>query len=541
MIFYLLCISIFVLLNISTTWCMENQSTIEHSLEHLRPRITQSTFYPPFHLDKEYQLIRPKKKIRQRPYLNPNTFFIPPTLSEQRFLAQWSRITTGCTLQKRFEFVVQESKSVNNLLKGDNPLLSKIFSDVTCLSQYFLHTIITSTDSYVTFIPTIDSDIKKIINDKTQEHYSLSYPIDSPNISSVSVPEDEILQFSYKGGIASFHLGQYLTICVEGPKMHPQNKSIIPLTLNGFGCNVFESNYLINLFYNHCQPGMHILDIGSGAGVNAFAALKKGATVIAVDLSAENLELLWGSTIPEYRQNLWLTVNSFPEETTFYGNSLDSALMSFMAHYLTGSKLRLGIKKVHKWLKPGGCFFFQSLTPYSNPYIWNVFHTDLVARYGQEWPGYFRDEKKELMHRHNLKTAPNIPGCMPNFGHPIHPYIIERELKRVGFEIIYINYGSFSPLLSQKYPVTYKEIEDYVKDRMSTTDQLFFESHLCAAYPELLSQLQLDKIKYQKLIEDKLNNSSFHNGWTWENMSQSYRGTALQTMEIVVAMAIKKK
>lgn len=528
-------IFIFILSITSTTWCMENQLTEEY----IRPHITQSTFHPPSHLDQEYQRLRPAKKALRRPRLTPNTF-IPPTQTEQQFFAQWSRIKVGCTLQKRFELVVQEGNSINDLLKGNDPLLSKIFSDATCLSRYFMHTIITNADSYITstFINEIDSDIKKAMNKKLQEHYSL--PLDSLD-SLISIPENEILQFSYKGGIASFYLGQYLTIRADGPKMHSQNKSIAPFTRNGFGCNVFETNFLTNLFYSHCQPRMCILDIGSGAGVNTFVALKKGAEVIAVDLAAENLELLWGSIIPEYRQNLWLTFNPFPEKTTFFRNSLDGILMSHVAHYLTGPQLRLGIEKIYNWLKPEGYFFFQSLTPYSNPYFWNAFHTDLVARYGQEWPGYFRDEKKELMHRHDLITAPHTPSSMPNFGHPIHPYIIERELKRVGFEIMYINYGSFSPLLSQKYPVTYQEIEVYVKDLLEKTNHDDFESRLRDSYPELLSQLRVDKSTYQQLIINKRNNSKFHSGLTWENISQSYRGTALQAMEIVIAVAIKRE
>lgn len=391
----------------------------------------------------------------------------------------------------------------------------------------------------------IDPSITQVINDKLQELYSWSCSLDSPDIPlpKFSVPPHEIFQFNYQEGIVSFQLGQYLTIRTNGPKAHPLNKSILPLPLtrNNFGCNVFDPQYVTDLFCDYCQAGMHVLDIGSGAGANAFAALKKGAKVTAIDLSADNLELLWGSIILEYRQNLWLTVNPFPEKTTFFENSFNAILMSHVAHYLTGAQLRLGIEKIYKWLNLEEFFFFQALTPYSNPYLWNAFHMDVVAKYGQEWPGYFRDEKKELMHRHNLTVEPHIPGCMPNFGHPIHPYIIERELKRVGFEIVYLNYGSFSPLLSQKYPVTYQEIEAYVKGSMNSADQLNLESNLQVTYPELLCILKQDQIKYQELIKNQRNNNKPHQGWTWENISPSYRGASLQSMENVIAVAIKRE
>ncbi|HXF90322.1 MAG TPA: class I SAM-dependent methyltransferase, partial [Candidatus Nitrosotenuis sp.] len=252
--------------------------------------------------------------------------------------------------------------------------------------------------------------------------------------------------------------------------------TVMGQTEGGFGNIMYYPTLIIKVLLDSLSSDADVLEIGAARGIQTFQMLQRGAKVTAVDLSKKDLKILKNSIPDDYKDNLQTIVAKFPHDPALisraWGEKFDIILISHVAHYLTGPELRDGIEQIFAWLKPGGILYFQSLTPYSNPYKWRLFIADQRQVDGHEWPGYFtREEKVE-----ESRLRPDVVKMaderkIPNYGHPIHPAIIERELNRMGFKIAYLNYGSFeNKLIDKQYPVPYQQLEKYVKQLINPID-----------------------------------------------------------------------
>lgn len=302
-------------------------------------------------------------------------------------------------------------------------------------------------------------------------------------------------------------------------------------TQSHLGNVVYSPSYILGVLFDSVVEGDMVLDIGGSRGIQTFPMLSLGAHVTVLDLSEEDIRKLEIETSPNIRDKLETVVAKFPSDMRLdsknWENGFDVILMSHVAHYLSGDQLREGVNKVKLWLKPGGQFFFQALTPYSNPYAWRMLIADEKQQQGDEWPGYFTElEKEGFVKKYPGRVKLYDPrDSMPNYGHPIHPDIIKRELEAQGLEITYINYGTFNQDLTEKrYPVTYHDLEKYVKRHVYPIDgeEASRIKNQLARLPNLLKIVESDANSYKK---------------QYKNPRSPYR--TLQSMETVQVIAMK--
>ncbi|HUX78394.1 MAG TPA: class I SAM-dependent methyltransferase, partial [Alphaproteobacteria bacterium] len=293
----------------------------------------------------------------------------------------------------------------------------------------------------------------------------------------------------YNCMLESFVIDQYKQYLAVGPLMEIQNSLFLSTdseylsarTYSHFGDIVISPSLLLNIFLESIEEEMSILEIGPARGIETFRMLSRGAKVTGVDLSAIDLEHLKMRTPLELQKNLRLINAKFPTELNLEcENKFDMIYMSHVAHYLTGEEFRAGIEKIASLLNPHtGRFYFQTLTPYSRPYVWNMAKADIALKELEEnksetekneWPGFFDEEEKKSEHAKRPDAVTLNGKTMPDFGHPLHPFVLERELKRAGFHIHYIGYGSLNTTLSQRIsPLSYEEQEMFVKNSIFPT------------------------------------------------------------------------
>lgn len=293
---------------------------------------------------------------------------------------------------------------------------------------------------------------------------------------------------------------------------------------------VYTPSHILNSLFDSVQPGDLILDIGGSRGIQAFPMLSRGANVTVADLNSQDLLALERSLSPDLRNRLDTVVGHFPTAPVFsdqgWLEKYKFILMSHVAHYLTGPELREGLQKIYSWLKPGGFFYFQALTPYSNPYQWRMLIAEGQQAGGHEWPDYFSTEEKQDYNKTNPTKVRMYHGRnMPDYGHPISPRIIQRELEAAGFQVESINYATFSPGLTDIiYPVTYQELERYVKNLVNPIPYQEKEeiAQKLAKYPALLKLANEDAENYANQVQNP-----------------EGRGVSLKTMETINVIARK--
>lgn len=97
--------------------------------------------------------------------------------------------------------------------------------------------------------------------------------------------------------------------------------------------------------------------------------------------------------------------------------------------------------------------------------MWRSLLHDSLLKKGNEWPGWYNFWDKEVEFLGSTKFhGPN----MPDFGHPIHPKILERELEAAGFEIEYINFAALAD--QDASTLTHEEHEKFVKGENINAD-----------------------------------------------------------------------
>lgn len=128
-------------------------------------------------------------------------------------------------------------------------------------------------------------------------------------------------------------------------------------------------------------PNLHgksLLDLGCGYGWHCIYAMENGATsAVGLDISQKMLDIAKEKTSFPNVEYKCLAM----EDMDFPAESFDIALSSLALHYI--SDFELIVRKVHKFLKPGGSFVFS------------VEHPVFTAYGSQDW---YRDAAGNILH-----------------------------------------------------------------------------------------------------------------------------------------------
>ncbi len=172
----------------------------------------------------------------------------------------------------------------------------------------------------------------------------------------------------------------------------PEPKDALIVTLNSMGYMLSQPEKYNQAFidFSPHAPGP-VLDIGAAYGLATLPALEKGAYVIANDLDERHLQILKSKALPKYLDHLEIKVGRMPNELDFEENSLGAILTSRALSFVLPDEFELSLKKIFRWLKPGGKFFFLGGSPHMGTF--NKFLPLYQKRKaeGHPWPGFIED------------------------------------------------------------------------------------------------------------------------------------------------------
>lgn len=214
---------------------------------------------------------------------------------------------------------------------------------------------------------------------------------------------------------------------MKKPKM-PRSKEGFVKTLNKTGFMTTRLDPFSRKFVEFAgkAPGPS-LEIGSAYGVATLPILKKGLPIIANDLSAHHLRILKNRVPKKFQKNLTLLPGRFPDNIKLPKNSIGSILACRILHFLEGPILRRGLKKMFSWLKLGGKIFIIGETAYLGTLLKFIPVYEKRRRQGLIWPGHAKNVFFDL--------PPLFTKNLPPFFHAFDIPMLERELKRAGFDV----------------------------------------------------------------------------------------------------------
>ncbi|OJW52562.1 MAG: hypothetical protein BGO67_06400 [Alphaproteobacteria bacterium 41-28] len=208
--------------------------------------------------------------------------------------------------------------------------------------------------------------------------------------------------------------------------VQPEAKDALIVTLNHMGYMLSKPEKYNQAFidFSAHAPGP-VLDIGAAYGVATIPALERGAYVIANDLDERHLHILKSKVSPSCLDRLELKPGRMPNEIDFEENSLGAVLASRILGFMMPEEFELSLKKIFKWLKPGGKFFFLSGSLYGTFQKFLPIYQKRKAE-GHAWPGFIEDVSF---------CNPGRAGDLPEFVHVLDEEILSNSLKVTGFAI----------------------------------------------------------------------------------------------------------
>ena len=171
-----------------------------------------------------------------------------------------------------------------------------------------------------------------------------------------------------------------------------------------------------------------MLEIGAGYGDIVIEVLKKGARVIADEISRDQLEIIQRRVSEGRLSGLEVARAEFPEELDLPAGTIDGILVSRVFHFFTGERIRESLRKVHDWLSPGGKVFIVVDS------VYRTIFKELIPVYeknvadGLEWPGWTEDVRRFIPQG---SLDPDTQPLAMNF---LDPGILRRELAIAGLK-----------------------------------------------------------------------------------------------------------
>lgn len=200
-------------------------------------------------------------------------------------------------------------------------------------------------------------------------------------------------------------------------------------TLNGTGF-MFEKrdDYADDFIRYAGSIDEPVLDIGCAFGVATIPALETGATVTACDMEPRHLEAVREAVPEPHRARLECVVGQLPG-IDFPAARFGAILCSRVLHFLDGAAIDASVRKMSRWLQPGGRLYLVADTPYG---IWRKFIPIFEAKKqrGDRWPGLM------IGLENYLPVAPRdrvVHG--PPFMNLLDPDLLDRTCRDAGFDI----------------------------------------------------------------------------------------------------------
>jgi SAM-dependent methyltransferase len=107
----------------------------------------------------------------------------------------------------------------------------------------------------------------------------------------------------------------------------------------------------VQMLSGHLRPGMTILEIGCGTGYFTRELTRRGADIIAIDVSPELLEIAKAkSSAPNVRYEI-----QNASALTYSDATFDSVVGSSVLHHL---EIEEALREIYRVLKPGGTIYF---------------------------------------------------------------------------------------------------------------------------------------------------------------------------------------
>jgi chorismate-pyruvate lyase/SAM-dependent methyltransferase len=149
-----------------------------------------------------------------------------------------------------------------------------------------------------------------------------------------------------------------------------------------------------------------VVDVGAAYGVATLPVLLRGGKAIAVDISDEHLIAIENSIDESLRSNLSTIKGRFPD-FDLPAESVSAVYLSQVLPFLNGDEIEEGIRKVFKWLVPGGKVFVVSFTPYIS-HVRSYLPEYLEKKQqGIRWAGFINDVSRYCSDPHMQNNLPN--------------------------------------------------------------------------------------------------------------------------------------
>ncbi|MEV0689370.1 amino acid adenylation domain-containing protein [Streptomyces sp. NPDC050388] len=174
------------------------------------------------------------------------------------------------------------------------------------------------------------------------------------------------------------------------------------------------------------ERGGEVLDMGCAYGVASIAALERGARVVALDMEQKHLDILEQRVNDESRERLTLRQGTLPD-VDFEDESFTAVHASRVLHFLDPDGVRLILRKMFRWLTPGGKVFLSTDSPYFGYWASKAADYEERKRAGDPWPGYIDDVAA------HFDPAHVVGG--PSLINAIDPDVFRRECEAAGFVV----------------------------------------------------------------------------------------------------------
>ncbi len=181
------------------------------------------------------------------------------------------------------------------------------------------------------------------------------------------------------------------------------------------------------------------MEIGAAYGDVSLKFVETGkgnkTKAVAVDIDPRHLEILKNHIPANFSSRITCVAGQFPEKLEFPDNYFDTILANHLFHFLEGKQIEQGIKKMHRWLKPGGKIVVVTATPFTKPFE------------SKGFTSIFEEKKKEkkvfpgFIHNFHYYLPPESAANQPEFFHTFDKEILTELFKTHNFEIVKAEYA----------------------------------------------------------------------------------------------------